>query len=117
MRPLMSLQIHKVNIPACMLLSSRYRDHLTLFWVTVRPIAPLTRAADASATCRPRKYQLCLLEQRAQRFVRYILDGFILSDRQVGGEGAGLAERHEHRLHADRAVGNVGGGEAELSYD
>jgi len=42
-----------------------------------------------------------------------LLDGGLLGEGVGGGGGGALAEDHEDGLHADGAVGDVGGGEGD----
>ena len=50
-------------------------------------------------------------EAVAEDGVGEVLNGFVAVDGEGGGGGGGLAQDHEDGLHADRAVGDVGGGD------
>jgi len=57
---------------------------------------------------------LAVLEELlAKWFVGELLQGLALLNGEGGGGGGRLAQNHEHRFHADGAVGDVGGGEAD----
>lgn len=55
---------------------------------------------------------LSLFHQQFLEFgIRNILYGLFAIDGQCGGGAGALAEDHEHRLHPNRAEGDVRGGE------